>query len=245
MVSCRIYSFFLALTALVHPLWVDAATGSDTTAAFECRGTPFTPSAGAALLAEVQATYGRTQTLRARFVQDSYLAALDASERSSGQVWFEKPGRMRWEYESPEKQLFVVREETVWLYQPESNQVLIDRFRNVLISDLPVSFLLGLGSLATDFTLRKACSTAAGGAVLDLAPRAGGKQSASDTLAGFVLLVDAGRMPSGANVVDVGGNITAIRLLEVTPNVAIDSARFKVEFPAGTDINDQRPKPGA
>jgi outer membrane lipoprotein carrier protein len=245
MASYRIYSFFLALAAAFQPLGGSAVTGGDTAAAFECRGNPLTPAAGAALLAEVQTTYGRTKTLRARFVQDSYLAALDASERSGGQVWFEKPGKMRWEYESPETQLFVVRDETVWLYQPASNQVLIDRFRDVLISDLPVSFLMGLGSLSTDFTLRKACPTPAGGAVLELAPRAGGAQASSDALAGFVLLVDAGRMPSGAKVVDVGGNITAIRLLEVTPNAAIDSARFNPDFPKGTDINDQRPQPGA
>lgn len=246
MLSYRIYSvFFLALGCLGLPVGSVAEPVKTVASAFDCRGTPLSGSAGAALVAEVQSVYGRTQTIGARFVQDSYLAALDASERSSGRVWFEKPGRMRWEYESPERQLFVVRDETVWLYQPEANQVMIDRFRDVLISELPVSFLMGLGSLSTDFSVRRACPTDGGGAVLELSPRSGGGQSTREGLDSFVLLVNAGRMPVGAKVVDVGGNVTAIRLTEVQPNAPVPSSMFRAEFPPGTDINDQRPKGGA
>lgn len=36
----------------------------------------------------------------------------------SGTVYFRRPGKMRWEYESPEQKLFLVDGKRVWLYVP-------------------------------------------------------------------------------------------------------------------------------
>ena len=44
------------------------------------------------LLAKVQTRYSSIETLHGDFRQDSYVAALDEQESSSGEMWFGKPG---------------------------------------------------------------------------------------------------------------------------------------------------------
>jgi outer membrane lipoprotein carrier protein len=232
-------AFFPALVGACIALSPGASTalagGQDQ---FECRGESTVPAVAQKLLGDVESSYRGLQTLRAAFIQDSYMAALDVSERSSGEMVFVKPGRMRWDYRSPEEQTFLVRDTTVWFYQPQAKQVLIDEFRDVLISDLPVAFLMGLGGLSDKFEVARACVDGAG-VVFELRPRGAG---ADEGLKGFILKVDEKRLPVGARVVDVGGNETTIFLTDRKPNLEVAESLFKAEFPAGTDINDQRAK---
>ena len=190
---------------------------------------------------KAQAAYAALRSMKALFVQESYLAALDKSETSSGRVSFLKQGMMKWEYLVPEEQTFLVKGNTLWLYQPELQQVIIDRFENVLISDLPVSFLMGIGNLKSDFQVSEACRNQAG-VLLELLPRAADRPE-SDQLRKFLLLVDpASWLPRGARVVDVGGNATSIALNDIEKDPAsVKESDFQPSFPPGTDISDRRP----
>jgi outer membrane lipoprotein carrier protein len=65
----------------------------------------------------VEARYARAHTLEARFYE-RYHASGQPSQSESGIVYFSKPGRMRWEYESPQTKLFLDDGSNVWLYVP-------------------------------------------------------------------------------------------------------------------------------
>jgi outer membrane lipoprotein carrier protein len=65
----------------------------------------------------VEARYAHAQTLKAQFYE-RYNAGGSGGQAESGIVFFSKPGRMRWEYESPEQKLFVVDGKNVWFYVP-------------------------------------------------------------------------------------------------------------------------------
>ena len=65
----------------------------------------------------VEARYSRAHTLQARFYE-RYRASGQPGQSESGTVYFSKPGRMRWEYESPSTKLFLVDGVNVWLYVP-------------------------------------------------------------------------------------------------------------------------------
>src|ERR1700733_5777112 len=71
----------------------------------------------ATLVRAVEARYERAETLRAEFYE-RYHAGNGGGQAESGIVYFSKPGRMRWEYESPEPKLFVVDGKNVWFYVP-------------------------------------------------------------------------------------------------------------------------------
>lgn len=60
----------------------------------------------------------------ADFFQESILSALDISDTAKGQAWFSHPGKMRWEYTSPDRHIIVTDGETLWIHRPEENQVI-------------------------------------------------------------------------------------------------------------------------
>lgn len=208
--------------------------------AFECsKREALKASDAKAQLEKVQGAYQGVKAISARFLQNSFLAALEAAEVSSGSVWFLKPGQMKWHYAEPEEQIFVVKDETLWLYQAAENQVLIDEFKKVLISDLPVSFLLGLGQLTRDFKIISACRNE-DGLVFELAQHSASEDS---ELKGFKLLVDpSSYLPKGALVIDVAGNRTAVVLSELETSDKIAPETFSTAFKRGADVIDRRQK---
>lgn len=66
--------------------------------------------------------YRHAQSLRAVFLQ-RYSAGPHDVHLESGTVYFMRPGRMRWEYESPEKKLFLADGKTVWFFVPADHTV--------------------------------------------------------------------------------------------------------------------------
>lgn len=251
---------FSVLTAAIIS-WVgiagaDNAPARDKAAAAKSRDAdPFgcladsslSPNQGRALLEKVQSYYSSIESMQGDFHQNSYVAALDEREVSSGGMVFAKPGKMRWSYKTPRIQEVVIRDGEMWMYQPDKGQVMIDSVGAVLLSALPVSFLMGIGNVTKDFDLISACKTAAGIAV-SLAPHkdaAGGRKE--ETLEGFTLLIDERKhVPQGAKIVSVGGNTTAIVFENLQLNVAdISARRFVLEYPKGVDILDRRSTPGS
>lgn len=203
--------------------------------AFECSKKVDNKEAQA-LIGNVQKKYNAIKQLQAEFLQYSYLAAVDTSENSRGKVWLEKPDKMKWQYLEPEEQSFLMNGKTLWYYQPLDEQVLIQNFEDVVLTDLPVAFLIGIGDLRKDFILQEACRTS-NGVVLKLKMVTKPKEE----LEGFSLLIDPLlEFPIGAEIVHVGGNKTSILLENIDFKSAIESLVFKADFPKGTDINDMR-----
>lgn len=221
---------------------------------FTC-GPSISASEANALLERVQRAYNKVKSLHAKFTQESRIAALDESEEASGTVRFLKPGRMRWDYEFPEPQMFLVRDETMYLFQPELSQVVVQSLREVLLADMPVSFLMGIGKLDQDFSVVSACS--AGSLTrLSLVPKQQAeREERREDLRSFDLLVDPDTfLPAGARVVDVAGNVTSIALHDVRSGAESSAGTrpedahqevakesdFEPSFPSGVDVDDRR-----
>lgn len=64
-----------------------------------------------------EAHYRGVRTMEAVFLE-RYGEGNGTIRAESGSVYFSKPNRMRWEYESPEKKLFLVDGKNAWLYVP-------------------------------------------------------------------------------------------------------------------------------
>jgi outer membrane lipoprotein carrier protein len=210
--------------------------------AFDCPSdSQMKPEDGKRLLDSVQKNYAGIDVLNGSFRQDSYVAALDEGEVSSGEMWFGKPGKMRWVYREPRDQIVVINEETLWMYQQDKNQVLIDDITQVLLSNLPVLFMTGVGNLSRDFDFKGACR-GTDGVVLTLQPRTSAPANGQDPLEGFQLLVDEHQnLPKGAKITSLGGNITAIifeglrtKGFKVSPDI------FVLDYPKGVDVIDRR-----
>jgi outer membrane lipoprotein carrier protein len=90
----------------------------------------------------MEAHYHRATTLKAYFFE-KYSDGNGGVSAESGTVYFSKPGRMRWEYESPEEKLFIVDGTNVWFYVPADRTA--SRAKMGASSDwrTPLAFLTG------------------------------------------------------------------------------------------------------
>jgi outer membrane lipoprotein carrier protein len=71
---------------------------------------------------KLEAAYKRATTLEAAFLQE-YSESGHVTRREAGTAYFRRPGKMRWEYLSPEKNLFVVDGKFAWFYVPADHTV--------------------------------------------------------------------------------------------------------------------------
>jgi outer membrane lipoprotein carrier protein len=193
------------------------------------------PGPGEALLVarRVQERYDRFQDLSADFAQEMRLRAGGQILRSRGRMYFARPGRMRWEYETPEVQTIVADGEHLWIHQPEDNQVLRAPLERAFQSQTPVSFLFGLARIERDFSPSLLPPGEDGGVRLALEPRA----EEGGALGELVLEVDPATWDlRAATVVDPLGNRTEVRLIDPKRNRGVEEARFVFERPPGTDL---------
>jgi outer membrane lipoprotein carrier protein len=198
-------------------------------------------AAGRQVMAKVQSRYAELKGFSGEFRQYSYMAALDASESSRGIISYRKPGQMKWDYEYPEKQIFLLADGTFWYYQELDRQLIVDCLPDVLASDVPVAFLLGLGNLEDDFGFENGCYSE-DGIVLVLKPSVKDSTDvAMDNMMSLRLLVNRETyLPIGAEVVDLGGNKTTLLLRDLDTQRIPAVEEFSPEFPSGLDINDRR-----
>jgi len=71
---------------------------------------------------KLEARYRGSHTLAATFLE-RYSENGRVVRREAGVAYFRRPGKMRWEYELPEKNLFLVDGKTAWFYVPADHTV--------------------------------------------------------------------------------------------------------------------------
>jgi outer membrane lipoprotein carrier protein len=71
----------------------------------------------------LEAYYRPARTLEATFLEQ-YTENGRVVRSEAGKAYFRRPGKMRWEYESPEKDLFLVDGKTAWFYVPTDHTVM-------------------------------------------------------------------------------------------------------------------------
>jgi outer membrane lipoprotein carrier protein len=74
-------------------------------------------SADNPLLQLFESRYNSAQTLQATFLE-RYHDNGRLTQVESGDAYFYRPGKMRWDYQSPEKNTFLVDGKYVWFYSP-------------------------------------------------------------------------------------------------------------------------------
>jgi outer membrane lipoprotein carrier protein len=76
----------------------------------------------AELASRMEARYRGAKTLQATFLE-RYVENGTVLRTEAGTAYFRRPGKMRWEYERPEKDLFLVDGKTAWFYVPADHTV--------------------------------------------------------------------------------------------------------------------------
>lgn len=195
-----------------------------------CGTSSAAPDALKDALARLQSRYETTRTLSADFRQTIESPTLATPLESKGTMAFEKPNRMRWEYEAPDPQLIVGDGDVLWIYQPEDKQAIKAPLGEVFQATTPVSFLAGLGHLDRDFTATLERDEPERW-VLRLVPK---EEKRLGTLTLVVRKSDAG--VDEARVTDSLGTTTRLMLSGEKRNVDLDPKLFRFTPPPGVDV---------
>jgi outer membrane lipoprotein carrier protein len=103
-----------------------------------------------ALLRGVEQRYNRAKTLQVQF-NESYSVQGRARKSESGELTLRKPGRMRWDYQSPSGKLFLSDGKDVYLYTPDAHKVEKTKLKASEDMRAPLAFLLGKLDFAKEF----------------------------------------------------------------------------------------------
>ncbi len=195
---------------------------------------PARPTALDALVKGLQARYEHLEDFKARFEQQSRLEATSSAQIARGEVFFQKPGRMRWNYETPEPQQVLIREGKLTQYVPADKQIVV---QGLDTNRVEYAFLTGLGELENEFNIRWAEPRRRPGDSLEyieLTPR-----DADASFARLVLGVETrGHRILATEVKDFLGNVTSLRFEELQDNVGLGADVFAINKPAGVDVID-------
>jgi outer membrane lipoprotein carrier protein len=215
------------------PLLLAAAAGALALPSSPSSAAPEVPSSAAAVVQRAQARYDATGTLQAAFTQEMRIESSDQVIRSAGKVYFSKPGRMRWEYLTPEPQTIVADGKKLWIDQPADKQVLKAPLQQAFQSRTPVSFLLGVARLERDFNPTLLPPGQEGSVRLKLESK-GTEDAAVGTL---TLDLDPVTFDiRAATIRDSLGNTTRVALVDVQRNQPLDGGLFEFHPPAGADV---------
>jgi len=181
------------------------------------------------VLDRLQKHYHDTNSFTAKFNEEIATVGAPKKQRQ-GTVSFRKPGRMRWEFETPEKQTIVSDGETLYSYDPDLNQVVQTPLKQALRSSSATSFLLGIGNINRDFKAAFAHPATPTGLVdLILDAKKGGYK------------IEVGLDPKTYNLMtltltDQLGDVTKIDFSDIHDNVDLPDSTFAFKAPSGADI---------
>src|ERR1700704_1431812 len=159
-----------------------------------------------------------------------------------GHLLVKKPGKMRWDYTSPETKQFVSDGVKMYSYIPQDKQVIVASVPAGDQATTPALFLAGKGSLTRDFTASLVDAPAgmpAGTRGLKLVPKV--RQPDYDWL---MLVVDPGTLAiRGLQTVDGQGGTSSFSFANLKENVGLADKDFAFKMPRGVDVvSDAAPR---
>ena len=208
--------FFVLLVVCAQPLWAQSAAADAQRTA-----------------ATIDARYNGMKSLHADFTEIYSGGGIRRSE--SGTLWIKKPGKMRWDYTSPEKKIFVTDGATAWFYVPGERQARRTPLKKLDDLRSPLRFLLGHTKLNKEL---RGLSLAP-----DIEPETAGDVvlrgipvGMEDRISQLLLESDGQGYLRRIVMEELDGSRTEFRLENQQENVPVPSAEFSFQPPAGVEV---------
>lgn len=184
-----------------------------------------------AIVDSLQKNYDATLDFVADFRQDTEVKTLNRSLKAGGKLSFKRPGKMLWRYDEPKGQFVLADGHYLYFFQPEQNQIIKSPLKNAFRTDIPLSFLLGIGNLKKDFNaaLKTTDDTQY---VLRLEPK-------GDSGGFSEILLGVGKISADIlwiSVRDASSNLTTIRFSGIRKGVGLKDTLFNLQIPNGVDV---------
>ena len=164
-------------------------------------------------------------SLSARFTQQITDANGFEIQRSEGSFQVAQPSRVRWIVKKPMPQQVVADGKTLWLYDPDLEQVVIQPFDANIEATPAMLFSGGLDLLDSTYFIKQISEGS-----FQLTPEQGGSL--------FVEMQIAfdGKRPQSIGLTDGLGQITLITFADLEFNPQIPAKQFEFQIPQGVDV---------
>jgi outer membrane lipoprotein carrier protein len=201
----------------------------------------------------IETRYRAARTLKAKFYE-SYADGKGGISAESGVVYFSKPGRMRWEYESPQEKLFIVDGTNVWFYIPADRTATRAKIGESADWRTPLAFLTGktdLGRLCRSIEFvepkpegKLENPSPSGNVALRCAPRVNSGDT-GDQIKDVVLEANADAYLTRILVEQPGNLTTEFRFGSWEENLPVAETKFHFVPPSGVSVVDEATLAGA
>lgn len=169
-----------------------------------------------------------SHTVQADFLQYTLDASGANIQESKGKIWLQRPHLFRWHAAPPFEQIIVADGELLWFYDPDLEQVIVQKY-HAEMATTPMALLSGaVESLASSFDVH--AYTDEFGSHFVLKPLARG------SLLEILTLSFKDERISQISIEDSLGQKTLIQFQDSVFNQPIDPQQFKFSVPAGVDV---------
>jgi chaperone LolA len=173
------------------------------------------------------------QTLHASFEQKQFNDKGKLLESSQGEVYLQRPGKFRWDYQKPYQQLIVADGKQVWVYDDDLEQVTIKPLDEALGKTPALLLTKNINKIENDFAVSNLPQQDANSTVFMLKPK--GKQVQFDSIRITLQQQNLNAM----ELVDNLGQMTRIQFKPITTNKPLDAKLFTFTPPEGTDVVEE------
>lgn len=176
---------------------------------------------------ELQKYVNNLKTYEAKFVQTQPDDTLFTLNTSTGYFKLDRPGKLLWQYYSPEEQKIVVDGPNLWVYDTDLDQVTVRPIDDVK-AELPLSWLLYKEPIEDKFTIIEN-KTANGMTWFNLAPKQ------ATYFQSIEVGIKNGEMQEVWMYQDAD-NVTKVRFTSIKSNQVIPLQNFNFQLPEGADL---------
>jgi outer membrane lipoprotein carrier protein len=177
--------------------------------------------------------YNRLHSLEAEFTEIYQGMGVERTE--SGTLWLKKPGKMRWEYRSPQEKLFIGDSKNAWLYLPAERQVRRSDMRKLEDLRSPLAFLLGKTKLEKELQGLAFAPEVAPWKPADVVLK-GVPRGMEDRVRDILLEVTAEHQIARILIHGADDSITEYRFSDQHEDVQIPDSKFHFTPPAGSEV---------
>ncbi len=185
------------------------------------------------LIDGVEKSFARMNDYSSDFVQISK-DLLNRRQEAAGHLYLKRPRMARWEYTSPEDQLFVSDGKMVYFYVPADKQVNREAVKETFDDRMPLMFLLGRSNLRNEFTQFEMLPTKpllAGTKVIRMTPKR------KTDLKELIMEVDPQNYQIRHLILDhMDGSHTEFVFTNIRTNTGLNSSKFEFKVPAGVQV---------
>ncbi|SDN59314.1 outer membrane lipoprotein chaperone LolA [Vreelandella arcis] len=174
------------------------------------------------------------ESYQATFEQRILDGSGDHLQEARGEMWLARPGMLRWEVEAPYSQTVVSNGDSVYLYDPDLEQVTVQALDD-RVTHTPALLLSGRVSELTE-SYEVDYEQDGSDDVFTLVP------NSPDTLFEQLSMTFDGDMLTELWMTDSTGQRTAIVFSDPVRNEQIPDERFEFDIPDGVDVIREEPR---